>query len=367
MSATGHPQPPLGLALEFSVAERSAIVHREEVSRADLGDLFAEIVWAMHTTHGRRCNHLFTLAVRSGGLAACGTLVVIATAGRLRQEFEFEIEALAPVVARGMQRVRASEPHDTGPEVRCRIVLASGRERVDAEGLLASGPPELRVVDTTRTKAVREALAACRAAEQESAAMPVLFRAGAREFAERCSRAGQDLPEPVETGGLLLGHLLRCPSEGVFLLIEDVLPAADAAATKYSLEYSPATWQRIGAVLRARRALSPSLRPIGQAHGHNFRPEGPPCAECARRAACTTSTAFLSASDRQWCRAVFPQSPFQVGLVFGWNARGERDAAFYGWHRGSLRLRGYEVIPDEDAAELLGARPTTTQQRTTSP
>jgi hypothetical protein len=59
---------------------------------------------------------------------------------------------------------------------------------------------------------------------------------------------------------------------------------------------------------------------------------------------CDLTSAFLSESDRTWCRAVFSGQPWQVSHIFGLSARHERVASFYGLHRGRLEPRGYRVI-----------------------
>lgn len=188
-------------------------------------------------------------------------------------------------------------------------------------------------------------------------AYPVFFTRSARRRAERVSRKGGDVSPPVETGGLLLGPLCRCPETGqVFAVVEQVIEATDSEATKYSLTYSGPTWARIQAMLRARRAQPETRhhRVLGQCHGHNFLPfEGAePCEACALVAVCTRSSAYLSSEDRTWCRAVFSGEPWQLSQVFGLDARGRPTETFYGQRGGALARRGYRVI-DEPGDEWL--------------
>jgi hypothetical protein len=100
-------------------------------------------------------------------------------------------------------------------------------------------------------------------------------------------------------------------------------------------------------VARRRQPGQHALRLLGQCHGHNFLPAGAPCAECATKPACTRTSAVLSDDDLAWSRAVFPGEPWQLGHVFGLDARGTPVEGCFGQHGGRLVARGYHVIPDE--------------------
>jgi hypothetical protein len=186
---------------------------------------------------------------------------------------------------------------------------------------------------------------------------PVFFTRSARERVERVSRKGADATPPVETGGLLIGSLCVCPDTGeMFAVIVDVLEATDSEATTHTLTYSSSTWARIQAIVRAWQA-NPATRHrriIGQGHGHNFLPfdGAAACQECADRAICKRSTAYLSAADRTWARAVFNGEPWCVSQVFGLDARSGPTEAFYGQRGGSLVRRAYHVIDAFDEALL---------------
>jgi hypothetical protein len=182
---------------------------------------------------------------------------------------------------------------------------------------------------------------------------PVLFTREARERAERISRKGAAANPAVETGGLLVGPLCRCPDAGeVFAIVLDVLEATGSEATTYSLSYSGETWARIQTVLRARRRHPATRhhRLLGQTHGHNFLPFGgaAPCEACEHVAVCTRTSAYLSEDDRTWCRSVFSAEPWQLSLVYGHDARGRNVSAFYGQQGGSLVHRSYHVVDRVD-------------------
>jgi hypothetical protein len=188
---------------------------------------------------------------------------------------------------------------------------------------------------------------------------PVIFTRSARERAEHVSRKGALAQPPVETGGLLVGLLCVCPeTDEVFVVVVDVLEAADATATTYSLTYAGATWARIQTILRARQAQAATRhhRLVGQVHGHNFLPAGgaAPCDACQLVATCTRTSAYLSSDDRTWCRAVFHGEPWQISQVFGLDARGAAVEAFYGQRGGSLVRRSYHIVDEFDEDLLEG-------------
>ena len=55
-------------------------------------------------------------------------------------------------------------------------------------------------------------------------------------------------------------------------------------------------------------------------------------------------TAFLSADDLRFCRAVFAGEPWQLSHVFGLTARGEEVDAFFGQRGGVLVPRSYRIL-----------------------
>ena len=185
----------------------------------------------------------------------------------------------------------------------------------------------------------------------------VLFAESAWERAERFSRRGGDAEPPVESGAVLVGTLCACPESGeMFTLVRDAVEATAADAATFSLTFSGATWAAIGAVMSARRGRpgAPPELIVGSAHGHNFLPSGgaPPCDACATADVCGRTSASLSLDDECWSRAVFRAQPWQLALVFGLSARGDRVASLYGQQGGVLTRRGHHLLPD---AALTGA------------
>jgi hypothetical protein len=264
----------------------------------------------------------------------------------------FSRDCLGPVAARGARRLVESGVLEPGQLYYFDLEPGSPLARNDAArvaGPAGRGAPELLDLP------LAPLLARAGATADPSYAVhyPVLFTREAALRAERVSRKGAQASPAVETGGLLVGPLCRCPDTGeVFAVVLDVLEAIGSKATTHSLSYSGATWDRIQTVLRARRQHPATRhhRMIGQAHGHNFLPLGgvAPCEACDHVEVCTRTSAYLSEDDRTWCRSVFSAEPWQLSMVFGHDAKGRDVSAFYGQQGGSLVRRGYHVVDGVD-------------------
>ena len=188
-------------------------------------------------------------------------------------------------------------------------------------------------------------------AATDASDFPVFYTRQARERAEHLARKGGSSEPPIETGGLLVGPLCSCPATGeLFAVVVDVIEATHAEGTTYSLTFSGETWARVQAAMRARRAnpATASHRILGQAHGHSFLPldGAAPCDACPTLEVCSRTTAFLSAADLAWCRAVFHGQPWQLGHIFGFDALGREVEEFFGQRHGRLAARGYRVLED---------------------
>jgi len=188
----------------------------------------------------------------------------------------------------------------------------------------------------------------------------------ALEQAETISRRGEQHEPALESGGVLIGVVGWCPdARDAFVVVVGALEAQDASQEEFSLSFSGKTWSRLSAVLRARRSRpgEGALRILGQTHGHPFSP-GEPCAACPETPDCPKHTATLSEDDRRWSRAVFAGQPWQVGHLWGINARGEPTSNVYGLCGGRLEPRGYRVIADQDLERI---RQTHSQTQTQTP
>ena len=190
---------------------------------------------------------------------------------------------------------------------------------------------------------------------QDPDASKVFYTEAALARAETLSRKGASSNPAVETGGVLIGSLARCPETGdLFVLVLDVLEAADAQQQEFSLYYSSQTWGRIQAVIKA-MVSQPAMRTyrmLGQCHGHSFLPANgaPPCEVCLRVKICGRTSVFVSTDDVNWARAVFRRQPWHISHIFGLNARREHVHGLFGLRDGRLLERGFHVIPEFDVA-----------------
>jgi hypothetical protein len=360
---------PLGMHLHL---ERGGdVVAIEPVIRGDLVDLAAEVWFDMGFRRGFTKLALDHVRVLMSPVHRedpeigryCAGLELVArdpAGGRFRRFFPRE--SLQHVAARGARRLIAAGRLGAGALYYFALGPAEGAapwRPGEAAAVPLAGPPGRAVpgalsIPIERFRERAEPVGGPAATEGH---YPVFFTREARERAERIARKGGETQPPVETGGLYVGELCVCPdTHEAFSVVAEVLEATAAESTKYSLTYSGPTWARIQAILRARRKQSATRhhRVLGQGHGHNFLPFGgaEPCEDCAHVAVCTRTTAYLSADDRTWCRAVFSGEPWQISQVFGLDARSRPVEAFYGQRGGTLVRRYYAVIDDFDDSLL---------------
>jgi|KBSSwiStaDraftv2_1062776.scaffolds.fasta_scaffold34946_2 hypothetical protein len=179
-------------------------------------------------------------------------------------------------------------------------------------------------------------------------AFQVFFVSSAFARAEHFARKGGSTTPPVETGAVLLGALCSCPESGdFFVVVTDAHEVLGAEQKAFSLNYTDQSWLRIQALLGARQAVTPALRLVGQAHGHNFLPgNGQTCAACPALPVCDLTNVYASEDDQLWTKATFAGAPCALCFIFGLSARGDRVHGLFTPHDARLRQRGYYVLPD---------------------
>ncbi len=173
---------------------------------------------------------------------------------------------------------------------------------------------------------------------------PVFYMAKAHAKAEAAARRGV----AVESGAMLCGYLAFCETTSEFFpVITDVIEAAEAEETEFSLAYTGTSWLCIQEALRQLKAkrLEPGLRLLGNCHGHNFMPHRDrACQKCDRQTTCNLTSVFVSEDDQTWHAAVFAQQPWALCHIFGLNARGQPVSQLFTIHDGRLKSRGYYLI-----------------------
>jgi hypothetical protein len=382
VSAVPQTAAATRLVVELRREAKGPALTFEPVTEADLGDARAE-AW-LHLLARRGRPELPVAAARfdlepvpgKSGLPHCTGFRLRVPGGEARH---FGQQALEQVAWRATERLRAAGSLERTQSIFFTLRAESGPEQHAAAArrpAVAAGSGVVRVADgdvqgagngaaralvyETRPLAPLLAVARRVGPAAEEGEFVALYTEEALASALRACRRGAASRPAVESGGLLLGALARCPESGeVYALVHDVIEAAHAECTSTSLAFSSRTWAHVDSVLRARRAApgGAALMLLGQCHGHNFLPANgaAPCADCATAEVCGRSSAFLSPEDLVWCAAVFSGQPWQLGLVAGLNARNEPDDAFFGQTGGVLAPRGVHVLPA--AALAAGVAP----------
>jgi hypothetical protein len=373
------------LFIELRLAAQGPALDLEPVHVSDLRDATAELWFGSRLRRGHPGMPLASVTpvirpvFKEDGSALCRAFIL-----QLHDEpgepaaMLFARDALEPVATRARGRLVAegrlagdvvpyydlrAEPVDGAPSPgaageRGFAPDVAVRRADEESAFLAPGVRALESLDPVgvefETRALSPLLGLARAVDvdPEDTRHVVLFTESALERAERYSRRGGDADPPVESGAVLVGSLCVCPESGeMFCVVRDAVEATSAEETTFALTFSGSTWAAIGAVMAARRGRpdAPPELLVGSSHGHNFLPAGgaAPCEACATAEVCSRTSASLSHEDELWSRAVFPAQPWQLALVFGLSARGDRVHTLNGQHGGVLRPRGYHVIPDD--------------------
>ena len=164
------------------------------------------------------------------------------------------------------------------------------------------------------------------------------------------TRGAQD----KETGGVLIGHLHRDPSNAeLFAETTAQIPARHAAGELTKLTFTSETWSAVQAALDLRRGGEIML---GWWHSHPSRAW---CQKCPpeKQRVCPLAAGFFSEHDCQLHRTVFPRA-YSVAMVVN-DAMNGLSYSMFGWHEGRVTLRGFHVTGVSDTSELEMARAAT--------
>jgi proteasome lid subunit RPN8/RPN11 len=165
--------------------------------------------------------------------------------------------------------------------------------------------------------------------------MPVFVPQRILEEAKGLSKAAG----AKETGGILIGHLLRDASvPEIFAEVTAQIPARHTEAELTRLTFTPATWTDVRAALDLRRRDEMML---GWWHSHPVREWCKGCSIESQRS-CSMAGDFFSAHDRALHRTIFPRA-YSVALVVNDLAGDEATFSLFGWRRGLLESRGFNI------------------------
>lgn len=166
----------------------------------------------------------------------------------------------------------------------------------------------------------------------------------------------------VETGGILIGHLVREPlapgrdsrpsniaSGDIGVAITALIPARHTLGSSAKLTFTSDTWTDVRRTIELRRRDEMAL---GWFHSHPHfvwcRERGCSLEEQRR---CASARGFFSADDGALHRTMFPRA-FTVALVMTQSVQGILPRLF-GWRGGLLEPRGYRVIDHPNPAREI--------------
>lgn len=156
---------------------------------------------------------------------------------------------------------------------------------------------------------------------------------------ERSREAGE-----VETGGVLVGNLHRCPSSlEVYLEVTAQIPAAHTDSQATRLTFTADSWTAVQAAIDLRR------RHELMCGWWHFHPDF--CRNCPeeKQRACIIPRPFFSPEDVHMHRAIFPRA-FHVALLVSDHGREPFDVRLFGWRHGMVVSRGFDVLGTDAGA-----------------
>jgi len=171
--------------------------------------------------------------------------------------------------------------------------------------------------------------------QAHSVDVPVFVPRNVLDEVETLARDAGD----VETGGILIGHLHRDSAiPEIAVVITAQIPARHTHSRSTALTFTAETWTAVRAALDLRRSGEIFT---GWWHSHPaFAWCNPECS-AEQRKNCPLQKPFLSADDLLLHRTVFPKG-FHVALLAN-NADAGLEFALFGWRRGMVRSRGFQV------------------------
>jgi proteasome lid subunit RPN8/RPN11 len=145
---------------------------------------------------------------------------------------------------------------------------------------------------------------------------------------------------PLETGGILIGHIHRDASiPDIALLVTAQIPAPHTQSKTTALTFTAETWTAVQAALDLRKS---GEMMVGWWHSH---PSFAFCnSECSaeRRKVCALQKPFLSNDDVVLHRTVFPKG-YHVALLAN-NADAGLEFALFGWSGGTVLRRAFRIL-----------------------
>lgn len=143
-----------------------------------------------------------------------------------------------------------------------------------------------------------------------------------------------------ETGGLLVGKLFRDPGQSViFAEVTAQIPARHVEASETNLAFTSETWSQARSALRLRKKNETFL---GWWHSHPVKEWCKAC-PAEKRKKCPLLVDFFSLQDRHLHQTAFPGA-HSIALVVNQLASDHQTISLFGWSRGVLSQRKYQVL-----------------------
>ncbi len=264
----------------------------------------------------------------------------------------FTLSYLADLVQPAVEQLVAQDRADVGETLTYRVVAfprprqAPVTSRFTSEEVVS--PPEWR--QTALATFVRESLAVDTETDVDADEVFVFFH----PVVVRETRALAEQAGPVETGGILVGHLHQDPgSRRPFVEVTaQVLARGDGSAT--SLSFTAQTWTDVRAALDLRHRGELML---GWWHSHPVKEW---CKSCPveRQEVCTFRRGFLSVDDRLLHRTVFPRA-YSVALLLSDVADAGITYRAFGWKQGVIQPRSFHLLHPTEAPHVIPSTATT--------
>ena len=274
-----------------------------------------------------------------------GVRVSIEPRGEAVVASEFTTAYFGDLVQPAVRQLVDQKHVQPGETLTYRVVAFPCPQRDEVAPVFASeeyvSPPVCR--QTALAPFLRESLALALSEAVQDDFFVFLRPTVARETRALAEQAG-----PVETGGVLVGHLHQdIGTGGLFVEVTAQIPTRGEGSST-SLTFTAQTWTDVRAALDLRRRDELML---GWWHSHPVKEW---CKSCpvARQQVCGFRQGFLSAEDRLLHRTVFPRA-YSLALVLSDVADLGITYRAFGWRHGILQPRGFHLLNPTDAPPVI--------------
>jgi proteasome lid subunit RPN8/RPN11 len=352
MAMTASPDIRFGFQLEY-VDQSNTVVRRQPIAETDFYPAIRDTSFDASRQNmvdeyrpmvsGARIEPVF--ADESSAPQATGFRVTIPIGGGREHVCEYPISYFSPPANRLLAELRQTKVLASGQKLYYRLnafLDDSSPEPRTNQLHLSLQPPQGIAIATGRRADFGPAEPWDQPSESD---LPVLVE---RWVLEEAVAEARENPER-EIGGFLLGRVLRDPdSQEVLAAITGLATAGGTTESSVtSVTFTPASFAQVRRIIQLRARHETVL---GWYHSHPFRL----CAECPSPTPkeCLAKILFYSDEDHHLMSTTFDQ-PFMFGLLAAIEPRietavGHLPVKLYGWQKGEIKARGFEVVDTTD-------------------